>query len=668
MAKSHSGSPRQFTYHERLTREQIRLLKFDTRSDDPANSHFLSLCLFTTSLPSIDNTSSAEPEPYLALSYTWGEKDGQTILINHRPFTPTHNLEHALRQLEGEIVLPIWIDAISINQQDGEEKGRQVERMRDIYSNAQRTIIWLGEGDNSSCQVMRHLDRIGRDAIEAGMWNLEEQDFKDWHNNSDPEKAIIKDRLKQLTSKMGRGYEDRVPFPLSSFIDLSYRPWFRRVWILQELSVSKDYSFMCGKTSIPGDHFIAGFQFCAVWIALELFELPPRESIIWLPLRFSNIWWRNGWSFIRTLGRAFEDKPFMPSPRAGTTLVTRLKVLRKTGMSLMEHLNRAFVVTSDISLDASNPKDRIYALLGVSNDAQQLAITPDYDDATTYQSVYADVARKLIQPGHLGLLCQCRPGRSQIEPYGKFTKDNTLPSWTPDWTKIITIPWGGNLEDHLFKASGPAPFIPSLLNNGERLSNVLKIEAYFVGTIAEAGSVWQPPAATSWRQPFDWARAGIFITEIESYLNRAGMRYTAKEKLEALWRIPVGDKEYNGLGLKGRTTDLSRHEYLDMKTFATSLGTGKTRFRKPKLTSYYTAMSDLQYARPFLSDGGYVGLCPDDSVVSDEIWIPLGSHVPLIFRKLNGGFHELVGESYVHGIMDREIIQTRIETQVLQLI
>jgi len=39
----------------------------------------------------------------------------------------------------------LWIDAISINQEDATEKGEQVTRMADVYSGAIETLVWLGD-------------------------------------------------------------------------------------------------------------------------------------------------------------------------------------------------------------------------------------------------------------------------------------------------------------------------------------------------------------------------------------------------------------------------------------------------------------------------------------------------------------------------------------------
>jgi hypothetical protein len=67
-------------------------------------------------------------------------QDTERIYVNDVPKDVTTNLEAALRVLREkgpiEAGIKIWIDALCINQQDDEEKGVQVRRMRDIYQKA----------------------------------------------------------------------------------------------------------------------------------------------------------------------------------------------------------------------------------------------------------------------------------------------------------------------------------------------------------------------------------------------------------------------------------------------------------------------------------------------------------------------------------------------------
>jgi hypothetical protein len=54
------------------------------------------------------------------------------------------------------------------------------------------------------------------------------------------------------------------------------------------------------------------------------------------------------------------------------------------------------------------------------------------------------------------------------------------------------------------------------------------------------------------------------------------------------------------------------------------------------------------------------GLCPRDTQVSDLVCILYGCSVPVVLRKAYSGIEgafELVGECYVHGMMDGEALE-----------
>lgn len=82
---------------------------------------------------------------------------------------------------------------------------------------------------------------------------------------------------------------------------------------------------------------------------------------------------------------------------------------------------------------------------------------------------------------------------------------------------------------------------------------------------------------------------------------------------------------------------------------------------------YRNTLLTLWGSRPFLSATGYVGLCPITVEPGDVIFIPSGSHCPYVVgghyvaleRGLGGRTEEetwtLMGEAYVHGIMDGEL-------------
>jgi hypothetical protein len=60
-----------------------------------------------------------------------------------------------------------------------------------------------------------------------------------------------------------------------------------------------------------------------------------------------------------------------------------------------------------------------------------------------------------------------------------------------------------------------------------------------------------------------------------------------------------------------------------------------------------------------VTTGGYLGHVPIGSQTGDRICILFGSAVPFVLREDKDGFFKLVGECYVHGIMDGEAMKER---------
>ena len=173
---------------------------------------------------------------YEALSYTWGDpSDSRTISVNGHPqaISITANCEAALRRLRfPDRERTVWIDAICINQRDVVERSRQVRLMADVFRQASCTLCYVGEPEPSHQATMRMLRTV--------------HDYNDWTGDSavsmvgGPDSAAIQDMLR--------------------------RPWFSRVWILQEVYVSRNAIVLCGSDTIP-------------WTAVCIFRTNPFQSI-----------------------------------------------------------------------------------------------------------------------------------------------------------------------------------------------------------------------------------------------------------------------------------------------------------------------------------------------------------------------------------------------------
>jgi hypothetical protein len=148
---------------------------------------------------------------YAALSYVWGDLAAPRvdIMVNGIRFPVTSNLRTALKHFRHRTRRRVlWVDAICINQDDAAEKEEQVSKMAQIYSSATYILMWTGEANN--------------DGVFAMQWLREVQMEKAPYTRS---------------SNTIRKYRPEI----LAFFE---RPYWRRVWVLQE-AICKDNSLVC---------------------------------------------------------------------------------------------------------------------------------------------------------------------------------------------------------------------------------------------------------------------------------------------------------------------------------------------------------------------------------------------------------------------------------------
>ncbi|CZR69985.1 uncharacterized protein PAC_19886 [Phialocephala subalpina] len=263
--------------------------------------------LFESELPPPEDVGD-----YAALSYTWGSQSRPCeIMINRSGMEVTKNAYLALRDLrckEKDRIL--WIDALCIDQNNKEERGQQVQQMGSIYSKAERVIIWLGEATYDTDYVMRHIQQLEK--------QLETEGIKYASNGSEvPDK-----QLEKIWSAIVRSLSDaQKDLLVEGLQSLLHRNWFKRVWILQEAANAQIAEIACGGNSVSASIF-ARMPFL-----LGSTPDPHCEPILNImpgPLR-DRSWWA--------------EKP---------DLYTMLDKFRNS--------------------EATDPRDQIYALLGISSD------------------------------------------------------------------------------------------------------------------------------------------------------------------------------------------------------------------------------------------------------------------------------------------------------------
>lgn len=185
---------------------------------------------------------------YEAVSYTWRASTvTRTICCGGQDFQLRLNPYSLLRQLRyPDKVRILWLDAIVINPMDPDERSAQVSLMNEIYKNAKRLLIWLGEEDSSSNLAMDFASKVQPAAL------LDETEFFVRQSAMvvvEPKgKSFICDSLPE-TSKNQR--------LVQALISLLERPWLRRMWVHQEAAFCADTHVLCGVRMIHWDQLFA---------------------------------------------------------------------------------------------------------------------------------------------------------------------------------------------------------------------------------------------------------------------------------------------------------------------------------------------------------------------------------------------------------------------------
>ncbi|TVY76066.1 Heterokaryon incompatibility protein 6 OR allele, partial [Lachnellula suecica] len=161
---------------------------------------------------------------YEALSYMWGPAepifpisvDGGTSFVRK-------NLLNALKALRHPTESRLlFIDALCINRSDVLERNRMVANMSQIYQRATKVLVWLGDGDEVS-------------------------DFAFGKVNQNMPWADLSAPLERATA--------------STLANIFNRPYWRRVWVLQELLSGYNLEVYCGTKQAPWMQFIAVMGF-----------------------------------------------------------------------------------------------------------------------------------------------------------------------------------------------------------------------------------------------------------------------------------------------------------------------------------------------------------------------------------------------------------------------
>lgn len=163
---------------------------------------------------------------YDALSYYWGPPGGRRKLIHidGEAVLISPSLYAFLRRYGTKSEQTVWVDALCINQNDVEERNQQVSIMDSIYRGAAVVHVWLGKGDSDTDLALTCCQR--------------------WHQTErlESEKPLKTADVERIAS---------------SLLQIATRPYWRRVWIVQEVALARCPLLVCGDLSVQFTHFRA---------------------------------------------------------------------------------------------------------------------------------------------------------------------------------------------------------------------------------------------------------------------------------------------------------------------------------------------------------------------------------------------------------------------------
>ncbi|KAI0861412.1 HET-domain-containing protein [Xylaria cubensis] len=314
---------------------------------------------------------------------------------------------------------------------------------------------------------------------------------------------------------------------------------------------------------------------------------------------------------------------------------------------------------------ATDPRDKVYGLLGMVDDADSILI--DYNSPA--EIVYEESTRRIIsKTRNLDIFVHVvrDPNRSRFSGRAN-SRLPSLPSWVPDWdASFDTV----HNQSHgvvfrlrslrLFNACGSRHF--SVLTNSTEQGS-LWVSGITVDVVARISPMTystgnKTKVIRSWRvmtgveeepdRPYPtggtildafW-RTLCFDTSTSVDSSQSGLRYqraVPHDRVihDTFWFISL-------LSLYGRP----KHDRL-CGEFQDNLGANVFSQRVNR------TILDRRF---FLSEKGYIGLAPDNVNEGDMICVLAGGRLPLILRDASTTSKRLVGDAYVHGIMDGEAV------------
>lgn len=599
------GSPG--TLYSQLGSDEFRVLLLEPGTGDDQVKCKLGVCRHSDNIP------------YKALSYTWGNPaKAHQIECNGQTMGVGTNLHDALLGLrDSHRVRILWTDALCINQEDVLERNHQVRKMRTIYTDAREVLVWLGQEDEHSRRALTALK-----SFRFTWFGLS------YPKSSSDEKAVGFDFSRTDDQKHFQ------PADLASLTKFLERPWFRRLWILQEVTHGKRVTLVLGKQTIE-------------W---EFFSRPLRD------------FYHSG-LVLELLSREAQA--------AALAAVQMENTRRLTASGERQSLLSTLLGTS--AGECSDVRDRIYAILSLAGDYdldQHGDLHPDYQ--LSAEEVFQKFSRWSIARGNLDIL-SCTTRSEVSANYGL----EDLPSWVPDWTRI------DNAEPFVrYLSQSPAladsglrdvvPFRPRIRDKKELL-----VEGVEVDVVKAVGPVSTFERSGIWKsQPNEIAEAlennRKWLYDSMKLAPPPNAENSLDKNRNSFWRTVTANMAGDGYRAE-EDRGLWFQDYLRLLKEVSEAKSSEVNPSSPLVTydekrrqesaAVESAILMWSSKRRFsVTESGNTAMVPNNAKPGDIVVVLRGSKVPHIFRPVPGadGKYLALGEAYVDVFMDGRFLESQL--------
>ena len=635
-------------YLERLTRYQhqalpdsdhIRLLELQPR--DGALDQPLRCKIHVTTL-------KAPSHPFAALSYVWGddkEENKVPIVINQQILKITPSLESALLRIqEVSVARFLWVDGICIDQSSRsrslKERAAQVRKMDQIFAKAERVVVDLGEASAMETEILRTLDRY-RD-IPYPRWVEIEIQVKETGLN-EASQALTQHGLPGTT-------DDFWP----KFVRLMSRPWFQRVWIIQEFAVATSSMLMLGNETRDGSYLsiaLARATFHIYWLYVLDRRHPQNEEP---SERFANLIWDMNVPnrCLTTIEHCYFRDPDYSS---FCYLLWRMQHSR-----------------------ATDPRDRVYAILGLVSDGDLKSSLPvDYREPANHLAVR--VSGYLLAQGH--------------GPYILYNCVGLNPNGIPSWAVVLGQKKENPLDESydprrhlyepLYSAAGSTEF-QYRLSDPSRFRYTRRpcakparvvLPAIVIDTVADIGPGFPYFADLAFKDVKSYSRV---LADVQEWAQSAlsAQKLPREAFTKAVWQTLIADQmivpRKEGLGWQRASHQSMFDECISLLHL---LGRWALAERRGEPNSGWPYPDNIRHLAGTVAEGirfaagrrlaltghhGLLALVPEEAVVGEKLCIISGCEMPFVIRSTRVLFGRsktgLVGSCYVHDMMDGQAV------------